>query len=106
LQEPLAHRPAAVQRPDHVVLLDAGVGEEGLAERRGAGDQLDRPRLHARLMHVYQNKAYAFVLFRRIRSDEAEAPVGILRAARPDFLTVDFPVVAFVVTSRLKTCEV
>src|SRR6185437_15400713 len=42
LQQPLADRPAAVQRADQVLLGGLGVGEEGLAERRRVVDQPDR----------------------------------------------------------------
>ena len=57
-----------------------GVGEEGLAERRTARDQLDRPRLDTRLMHVDQDEADALVLARRVGAHQAEAPVGQMRA--------------------------
>src|SRR5579859_1227560 len=57
-------------------------------------------------MHVDQHKAYALVLFRGICSDEAEAPVGILRPTGPDLLAVDLPVVSGVLALRLKAREI
>ena len=66
-QQVLGHVPAAVQRPDQVLLLDPHVVEEGLAEGRLAADQRDRPGRDARRRHVEQDEA---------RCPDAWAPRG------------------------------
>ena len=74
---------------------------------RGAGDQLDRPRLDARLVHVDQQEGDALVLLGlRVGAHQAEAPVGVLRAGGPDLLAVDQPVVALVLALGLQAGEV
>ena len=107
LQQALADRPAAVQGADHVVLLDPGVGEEGLAERAVAGDQLDRPGFDAGLVHIDQHEGDALVLLGLgVGAHQAEAPVGVLGAGGPDLLAVDDPVVAGVLALGLQGGEV
>ncbi len=75
-QEALGDRPAAVQLADHVLLGNLHVGEEGLAERALAGDQLDRPRLDAARGHVDQHEGDALVLLGLVGAHQAETPVG------------------------------
>ena len=99
--------PAPVLLIDEVALFSARVGEVGLAEGRVAADQLDRPRLHARLVHIEQNEADALVLRRvGISTDEAEDPVGLVGVAGPDLLTVDDIVIAPIHRLRLQAGEV
>ena len=62
VEQALPHRPAAVQRPDEVLLGHLHVREEGLAEGRGTGDQQDGPGLDPRGAHVDQDKGNALVL--------------------------------------------
>jgi hypothetical protein len=106
LQQPLGDGPAAVQRADQVLLRHLHVGEEGLAERRGAGDQPDRPHLDARIVHVDQQEADALVLLAGVGAHQAEAHVGPLAAGGPDLLAVDQEVVALVLGLGLQRGEV
>ena len=92
---------------DQVALGDLHVGEEGLAERAFAADQLDRPRLDAGRRHVDQHERDALVLLgRRVGAHQAEAPVGLVGVAGPDLLAVDQPVVALVLAPGLQRREV
>ncbi len=106
LQEPLGHRPAAVQRSDQVLLGHLHVGDEGLAEGRVAGDQPDRPDLDAGLAHREDHEGDAFVLLGGVGADQAEDHVGPLGARRPDLLTVDQEVVTLVLGPGLERGEV
>ena len=65
----------------------------------------DRPRLDARALHVDQQEADALVLLRRVGAHQAEAPVGEMRAARPDLLAVDQVVVALVLGLGLQAAR-
>src|SRR6185312_11260163 len=107
LQQALGDLPAAVQPADQVALRDLHVGEEGLAERALAADQLDRPRLDAGGRHVDQHERDALVLLRRrVGAHQAEAPVGEVGVAGPDLLAIDQPVVALVLAAGLQRGEV
>ena len=96
LQQALGHRPAAVQRADQVFLGHLHIGEEGFAERRGAGDQADRANLDARLMHREDHEGDALVLLGGVGAHQAEDHVRPLAAGGPDLLAVDQPVIALV----------
>ena len=69
------------------------VVEEGLAERRLARDQLDRPGADAGRRHVDQHEADAGVLLRGVGAHQAEDPVGLVGVGGPDLLAVDDEVV-------------
>src|SRR6185437_1827737 len=96
LQQALSDGPATMERTHQILFGDLHVGEEGLAERRVAADQTDRPRLDSRRLHVDQEKGNAFVLARVVGADQAETPIGILRTRGPDLLAVDEEVIALV----------
>src|SRR5205085_8188 len=89
LQQPLGDVPAAVQLADQILFRHLHIGEEGFAERRRAGDQLYRPRLDTRRLHIEQDERNAFVLLRGVGADEAENPIGLIGVAGPDLLAVD-----------------
>ena len=99
--------PALVLGVDEIFLRHFHVGEEGLAERRLAGDQQDRPRLDAGRGHVEQQEGNAFMLLGLgIRAHEAKNPVGVVGVARPDLLAVDEIMVALVLGLCLQRSKV
>ena len=106
LQQPLGNLPAAVQLSDHLVLRHLHIGEEGFAEGRLAGDELDRPRFNPRRRHVEQHEGNAFMLLRGVGADEAEDPVRLIGIGRPDLLAVDQEVIAFVFALRAKASQI
>ena len=89
------HRPAVVELPDEVRARDAHVLEEHLVEPGVAGHLHERAHGDARGLHVDQDVGDA-AMFRRvgIGADEAEHPVGVLRARGPDLLAVHHELVA------------
>jgi hypothetical protein len=84
--------PAAVDRPNHVLVRDEHVVEEDLVELRAAGRHPQRPDRDALGVHVDDHHRDAVVLGRvRVRAHSGEAVAGVLRAAGPDLLAVDQP---------------
>jgi hypothetical protein len=79
--------PVRIRHPD--------VGEEDLVEGGAAVDLLDRPRLHARALHVDDEVGEALVLGRVGVGPRDDHPVaGVVGAGAPDLLAVDDPLVA------------
>src|SRR5690242_4098245 len=107
LQESFADRPPDVEGSEHRILGRDRVGEKRLAEWRSTRDQADRPRLDALLMHVDKEETDAF-MFRCfwVGAGEKSAPIGILCARCPGFLSIDHPVIACVHGFRLQAREV
>ncbi len=83
------------------------VVQEDLVELRGAGHLLERPHVDAGLLHVDQQVGDAGVLLGLgLGAHEAEHVVRLLRRAGPDLLTVDDPLVADQLASRLEAREI
>ena len=90
LQQPLAHRPALIQRAYHIVFSRDRVLEQRFVERGVAADQADRPHRHARLIHVDKHQADALVLGRLgIGADEGEDKIRLDGIRGPQLATVD-----------------
>src|SRR5271170_5879266 len=104
LQQALADRPTAIEITDQIFLRYLDVGEEQLAERRIARDELDRAYFHARGLHVDQQEADAFVLSGIVGSYQTEAPIGVLCPGCPDFLPIDEKIIATVHALRAQRC--
>src|SRR2546429_608956 len=78
---------------DALIVCDVHVGEEDLVESFGAVDLLERTHLDARSAHVDDERGDAAVLRRfRIGARDDEAPFAVVRARRPDLLSVENPV--------------
>ena len=74
---------------------DAHVGEEHLVEPRGPGHLAQRAHLHARRVHVDEERREALVLGHvGIGPAHRERDVGDVRARRPHLLAVHHPLVA------------
>src|SRR5229473_363915 len=85
--------PARSRLAYDVAVLDHRSREEDLAKLTAAGHLLDPPHFDARLMHVDQEERDAPVrLGIGVAAREEEAPVGVVRAARPGLLPVQDPV--------------
>ncbi len=94
--------PAVARIADQVAVIDFRVGEKDLAELPAASHLLDAPDLDARLLHVDEEKTDAPVrLGARIRAREKEALLRIVRAARPGFLSAEYPLAV----SPLRLCS-
>src|SRR6185437_6810059 len=107
LQEALRDRPALIEPADEIAQRHADILEEGLAERRGAADQPDRPRAHAGIGHVDEDEADALVLFcERVGAHQAEDPIRLVGVGGPDLVAVDQEMLALRHRARLQAGEV
>ena len=99
--------PAPVQLADEVLLRNADVFEEDLAEAGLAGHVDKRPDGDARRVHADHERADAFMLRRfRVGARRQPPPLRALGVGRPDLLAVDHEVVAVPDSFRLQRGEV
>src|SRR5690606_19342078 len=106
-EERLADGPALVDLADDVPHRHADVLEEDLAEGRGAADEVDLARRDAGRLHVDEDEGDALLLLRRrVRADEAEDPIALVRVRRPDLLAVEDEVIAVALRAHLDVGEV
>ena len=107
LQQVFRDRPAAIQFAYQVAFGYLHVVEEGLAERRGAADQLDGGGAHPQGRHVEQEETDAIALrCLRIGAHQAEDPVRQIGVGGPDLGTVHQEVVAHILCRGLQAGEV
>ena len=107
LQQIFGDVPAAIDGADHIGLGHPDVVEEGLAERRLAGDQEDRLGRDPLRGHVEQDEADAVVLLAgRVGAHQAENPVGEIGVGGPDLLAVDDEIVAVALGPGLQRGEI
>ena len=95
LQQAFGDRPALVHLADQIARRHLHVFQEGFAEHRRAGNQADRSWPHAGVCHVDQQEGNAVMLAHgRVGADKTEDPVGVMRVAGPDLVTVDQVMIA------------
>ena len=95
-------RPAAVDRPDHVVVGDEHVVEEHLVELRAARRHLQRAHLDALGLHVDDHRGDAVVLRHvGVGAHRGEPALGDVGPARPHLLPVDEPAAVDTRAARL-----
>jgi hypothetical protein len=95
LQDDVGDHPAVAATSDDLVLGHPHVGEEHLVEIALHGHVDQRPDLDARGVHPEQQETDAAVLGGvGLGANQAEDPVGQMRGAGPDLLTIDDPLIA------------
>ena len=105
----VGHLPATAQRPDQVLGGHPDVGQEDLVEVEVVAvvHARERPAGHPGRVGGNQQCADPLVFGRvGIGADEGEQHVGVVRAGRPDLLTVDDEVVAVAHRTRAQAGEV
>ena len=103
----LRELPAAVLFADEVLSGETNVGEEDLVEQMHAGHLDDRRHFDAGQIHRHDEVAQACVLRRvGVRARQQDPELRRVRERRPDLLTVDDVLVAFLERARRDVGEV
>ena len=101
------HPPAVAGPAQHLLVRDAGVGEEHLVELGLPGHLAQRADLDRRVLHVDDERGEPGVLDGiRIGPDHEQPPLGQVRERRPHLLAVDDPLVTVLHTGRRQAGEI
>ncbi len=111
--EPLVHQrrqrdlPAAANLAQPLAVGDAHVGEIDFVEARLAVDLLDRTDLDTLRFHVEEEHGHPLMLRHRgIGTRDQDAEIGKVRAAGPNLLAVDHPVLTVAFGPRAQAGEI
>src|SRR5256885_5681763 len=99
--------PAIPRSADEVAVVDLRSRKEDLAELTATRHLLDPPHLDGRLLHVDQEEADAAMrLIGGAGACEQEAPVRVVRPARPCLLAAQDPLSVAPLRTRAQPCEI
>ena len=101
------HFPALANAAEALGVGQTDIVEIDLVKARLTIGLLDRHDAHARRVHAQEEHGQALVLGHvRVGAGDQDAPLRIVRAAGPDLLAIDHPVVAIALSLGAQTCQI
>ena len=106
-QQVFSDRPTCVDLTHHLTLFNSHVVQEGLAERRATGDQLDGFGADAWCGHIKQHQADAQLLLGiRVGTHQTEHPISLISVGSPDLLAINNKMITLINRTALQAGKI